>query len=907
MGGRPEDDAEAPTLAQVVTPLTPTVLAGRSSRPEIESLSPGATIGRYRLARRLGAGAMGIVWSAHDPQLDRSIAIKLVHPSLARSDEAASRFLREARAMAKLSHRSVITVHDAGDVEGQLFIAMEMIDGVNLGTLLRGRSAEEVLDWRRWLAIMVQAGEGLAAAHKSGVLHRDFKPDNVLVDNSGRVAVGDFGLATLGDETFAGVLSQRADKTPDPALVRAGDQPIDLTTTGTLLGTPAYMSPQQLRSEPIDARADQFSFCVATWEALYGARPFTVTRDSLDAVLELAATIETGALPDPPAGSTVPAKIRDVLARGLAPTPGKRWPDMGALLAALEAAIAGEAEAVEIVTRPVALRRRRLLWLAGAVAVAGVITAFAVGRRGASESEPRAAVTPPPPPAHARPPASMKKLFNVSFRTGMVLSPDGTRMALNSDRLQVREVDGKGLWSTLLPGSGDEVNHAEFEGDDLRFSVRLRHAVFRWNYAGTGETRIEVEDLGGYWHGKTVLGELVYHSIDKVMSIVDNGRVVRRWQLTTHADGPTPSPDKKRVMYVEAGRFTGTIVIRDIESERVFRSEVHVSPTAVTWVDDQTLLYAIGTLEQPRVMRVSIAGEKFGTPTEVFGLEAGWFGPMAVRGTRLFQIQMQPSPRARLIDRRGDATSTRDLDHASVSLGWIADREYLSWSRNAHRVERRAERAIELTKAVLDGEPANATNAGDVLIAAMRRPAGREALGVSLSTGTQLWRHQDGRTLAVRCAEDLHPPCFAIRALDGEDQVVTLDPNTGELGTTPIHRGKAEDVAVSADGKRLVIVSLNDRATEIDSTGKVIATFDVPISTLRSVAFDPRGGLLFGGTRTRNNYMVGRLHEGVWTLLMQTDDDILSFVRPSPDGDQVLVLARVYAPEVWQIQLAEAP
>ncbi len=900
MGGRLEDDAEAPTLAQVVTPHTPTAHASRSSNPEISGVGPGTMIGRYCLVRRIGAGAMGVVWSAHDPQLDRSIAIKLVHPSLARSDEAAGRLLREARAMAKLSHRSVITVHDAGEIDGQLFIAMELVDGTNLGALLRGRSDHEVLDWTRWLGIMLLAGEGLHAAHRSGVLHRDFKPDNVLVDLTGRVAVGDFGLATLGEETFAGLLSQRADKSSS-----LRSTPVDLTTTGTLLGTPAYMSPQQLRSEEVDARADQFSFSVATWEALYGARPFTVDRDSLDAVPELAATIEARALPDPPVDSTVPAKIRDVLARGLAPDPDGRWPDMGALLVALDAASVVQSPRAPTASRPLARRRRWMLSLAALVAVLGVVTAFVLGRRGAGEAEPRGDIAPPPPAA--RPPLSAKKLFSVSFRTGMTMSADGKRMALNSDRLQVREVDGKGLWSTLLPGSGDEVSHVELDGDELRFSMRLHNAVLRWSYAGDGATRVELDNLSGSWHGRTALGELLYSNQDKVMMIFDQGREIRRWKVSGSVEGLTPSPDRKRISYIEASRFAGTLVVHDVETDHEIRSEVLNSPTALTWFDDQTLLYATGTLEQPRVMRVSIAGGTFGTPTEVFGLETGWFGPMAIRNNRLYQVQMQPSPRARLIDRSGGPTASRDLDHASVSLGWIADREYLSWDRNAHRVERRTERAIELTEAVLDGEPANATNAGDVLIVAMRRSAGREALGVSRSTGAQLWRHQDGRTIAVRCAEDLHPPCFAIRALDTEDQVVSLAPNTGELGTTPIFRGKAEDLAVAADGKRLVIVGMAASVTEIDPSGKVIATWSVPISTLRSIAYDPRGGLLVGGTKFRNSYMVGRWHDGVWSLLMQTDDDILSFVRPSPDGNQVLVLARVYAPEVWQIQLADTP
>src|SRR5579862_3020566 len=138
-------------------------------------LVAGAMIGRYRLVTRLGAGAMGVVWSAEDPQLERRVAIKLVHPMLARSPDASERLLREARAMAKLSHRAVVTVHDAGEVDGRLFLAMELVPGTTLGQMLRVRSPAQVADWRRWLVMMIEAGQGLAAAHEKGVLHRDFK------------------------------------------------------------------------------------------------------------------------------------------------------------------------------------------------------------------------------------------------------------------------------------------------------------------------------------------------------------------------------------------------------------------------------------------------------------------------------------------------------------------------------------------------------------------------------------------------------------------------------------------------------------------------------------------------------------------------------------------------------------
>ena len=297
---RSDDEGTAGAPAATI-PATADTLPASAPLPATgaRTLEPGDLVGRYRLVARLGAGAMGVVWEAEDPQLDRRIAIKVVHPRLARDTAATTRLLREARAMAKLSHRSVVTVHDAVEVDGRLFLAMELVEGTTLGQLLRARTPDALADWRRWLGMMIAAGEGLAAAHRRGVLHRDFKPDNVLVDTDGRVCVGDFGLAALGADA-RGAASGAAS-------AAAADG--ELTATGSLLGTPVYMSPQQLRGEAIDARADQFAFCVACFEALYGVRPFRAG-PGLAAIASLAEQIECGAIAAPPAGAPVPISSR---------------------------------------------------------------------------------------------------------------------------------------------------------------------------------------------------------------------------------------------------------------------------------------------------------------------------------------------------------------------------------------------------------------------------------------------------------------------------------------------------------------------------------------------------------------------------------------------------------------------
>jgi len=289
-------------------------------------------IGRYRVLERRGEGAMGVVYAAVDERLGRKVAIKLLHPHFAGDPTGRARLLREAQAMARLRHENVVLIYDVGthasDADSddeQVFIAMELVEGCDLDAWLK--QAPRSLDER--LAVFLQAGRALAAAHRAGVLHRDFKPQNVLVDGGGRARVLDFGLARA--------LAAPAPGDPEDSL----SEP--LTRTGSILGTPAYMAPEQLRGDPVDARADQFSFCVALYDALYGERPFAAVRRFEP--LQFAAV---------PRDSRVPAAIRRALLRGLAEDPAERFPDMDALLAALGPPIAG-----------------RRGWLAGLLLVGG--------------------------------------------------------------------------------------------------------------------------------------------------------------------------------------------------------------------------------------------------------------------------------------------------------------------------------------------------------------------------------------------------------------------------------------------------------------------------------------------------------------------------------------------------------
>ncbi len=885
---REDDEAQASTIAHAGTP---TAVEDRSSRPNLEDFQRDEMIGRYQLVERLGAGAMGVVWSAQDPQLDRRVAIKLVHASLARSGDASKRLLQEARAMAKLSNRAVVTVHDAGEVDGRLFLAMELVEGTTLGTMLRARDASALADWPRWLDMMLEAGRGLAAAHRAGVLHRDFKPDNVLVDTAGRVCVGDFGLASLGDTSFvSAAVSARWEV----------DKSLDLTTTGALLGTPAYMSPQQLRGELVDARADQFAFCVATFEALYGARPFRVTEVGFDALPALVEAIEAKVLPDPPAGSTVPDAVREVLRRGLAADPELRWPDIDTVLKELERAAKPGRRRMASVVEHSPPRPPRRNWLHIAISVAAMaVVASVVGYFVATRSGPEPAGVPIADPR----PLVAARLFDLPARGRIALSPDGKHIAIASDRMEVRDFDGSVLHSIQI--GVDEVHHMEFDGASLRFATQKTAGISRWRYEVTTAIDPPVYPFSGRWSGSTASGDLVV--FPGAMTLLDAaGHEIDRWSTASVVEIVAISPDKRRLAFVAANRFAGNILVRDLATGVTITTEKLVGATALAWIDDSTLAYALGISDQPTIYRRSVSSTGFGPPTKLYSTRAGWFGEMEVHEGRLFFSDLHPSTRSKMIDRSQAAPKVVDYDRASVgvTLGWTASNELVSWSRDRKHVEIRSGEHARVTDAILDGEPANTTFANEVLIASVRGAEGRETLAVSLVTGKELWRHTDKRTFAVRCAKDLHPPCFAIRNGDGlgDDEILAIDPRTGQFGKQLTH-GVVEDIAVRDDGQRVLIASRTSEVYELDLAGKQTAQYHTTLVTIRSVSYDPRGGVIVAGTLIRNEYRVGRIDEQDFDVLASSLDDILLLIRPAHDGSRILMIARGFSPDVWQLDL----
>jgi serine/threonine protein kinase len=287
-------------------------------------------VGRYRIDTRRGAGGMGVVYEAWDPELERRIAVKLLHPEVSADHQARGRMLREARALARLSDPNVIQVYDVGTTRDQVFVAMEFVEGQTMGDWL----GEGKRPWAHVLDRFVAAGRGLQAAHDVGLVHRDFKPDNVLIGDDGRVRVLDFGLARAAPELDAAATGQAPIPLTDTGLEEVSPSlKAALTQTGALVGTPLYMAPEQFEGRPADALSDQYSFCVSLYQGLYGQRPFEA-----NSIAALVRNVVSGRVLPPPVDTDVPAALEQVLRRGMALEREDRFDSMRALNDALQRA-----------------------------------------------------------------------------------------------------------------------------------------------------------------------------------------------------------------------------------------------------------------------------------------------------------------------------------------------------------------------------------------------------------------------------------------------------------------------------------------------------------------------------------------------------------------------------------------
>ncbi|MCB9703891.1 MAG: protein kinase [Myxococcales bacterium] len=528
--------------------------ASRPNPPRRVLAEPVTLRERFRLGETLGQGGMGIVYAAHDTALNRKVAVKVLHDARSRQPQARARLIREAQAMARVSHPNIVQIFDVGEVDGQIHVIMEFVDGVTLGQFVGGRTGRPG-SWRELVEIYCLAGDGLAAAHEAGIVHRDFKPTNVLVDGAQRPRVTDFGLA-----------SSKA--TLEPCHAAGQDADVTLTTSGALIGTPAYMAPEQFEGQAADAHSDQFSFCVSLWEALHKRRPFTGST-----LAELSGEVLAGELPA--AGMDgVPAELDRVLLRGLARIPEERYPTLDALLARLRAEVRG----------PRGRRWPLLLSGLAALVLVGGLALNAVNVRVPDDLAPASAST----PALIEPlTPTLAKVERLTRTPGIgvqyfALDPAGTKLLYKTN---------EGLWMRAIDKGIPERVETPIPNDGAIFGPR-----------GEG---LMVLSEGGLWHLKGDERELVLDGIGQVynMQLSPDGtrlatttrRSFQLWDLERRAllhtgEGldakPAWSPDSAYLALVWWDKIPdGELAILDREGRLQARVELaHRRSSGVAWL-----------------------------------------------------------------------------------------------------------------------------------------------------------------------------------------------------------------------------------------------------------------------------------------------------------------------------------
>ena len=512
----------------------------------MSDFSIGALIGTYRIEARIGEGGMGAVYRALDTKLNRAVAIKFLSDHLADAN-ARRRFQREAQMASSLNHPHIVTVYDAGEHEGRQYIVTELIDG---GTLKDWASAEQRA-WKQVVELVTGVADGLAAAHQAGITHRDIKPANILVTKNGYAKLADFGLAKLAE-------GSKADLT---RTVTEGH-----TRPGVIMGTIAYMSPEQASGKPVDARSDIYSFGILLYELLTGRRPFTGNTD-----LEVLNAI-THSAPGPLADD-LPVALRMAVEKALDKDPAERYQSMRELVVDLKRVqrLGGTAAVTQtqpaaaispVVVVSAAVRWRPLVW-AGSIAlalVAGILISQWLDK-----------------PL----PAARFKLTQLTFDDGLTtdpaLSPDGTLLAYASDRSGEDNLD---IYTQQIGGGA--VRRTTFPEDDSEpsFSQDSRMIAFRSEHHGGGV--YVVPSLSGdaprliaaggrrprysgdgkwiaYWKGNTVSDFSPTNSSRSYFVATDNGNskeIAAGFAATRY---PIWSPDGKSLLFLGARETSSSI------------------------------------------------------------------------------------------------------------------------------------------------------------------------------------------------------------------------------------------------------------------------------------------------------------------------------------------------------------
>jgi Tol biopolymer transport system component len=492
-----------------------TAISASSASPTgaATDLPKGTLLGHYRIESVLGSGGVGIVYRATDTKLGRPVAIKFLSAAVADA-EARRRFRQEAETASALAHPHIVTVYDVGEYDARQYIVSELVDG---GTLEDWAAAAK-RGWRQSVELLTGVADALAVAHAAGVLHRDVKPGNILIDANGYAKLADFGLAKLVGASATGTDSGR-------------------TQLGVVMGTVAYMSPEQAAGQPLDGRSDVFSFGIVLYELLAGRRPFEGAND-----LEVLKSIAHASAP--PLPDTVPELLRFAVDKTLEKEPDDRYQTMQDLVADLRRATRKSGSQAVIASMPQS-GPRRTAWLGGAAV--GIVLTGAAAVAGLHLWQ-----VPPAPVARMQ--------FSIAapgYRLGgLAVSPDGKQIAYASTANGVRQIWLRpidGLEAHVLAGT-ENVDASFWSPDSRSVAFTAEHKLRKLDVnGGAALTIVESPAFGGGTWGRD--GTILYNSTPTVFGLVSTNGRTSTWPLAPTANDlprvlPQLLPDGDHVVYV---------------------------------------------------------------------------------------------------------------------------------------------------------------------------------------------------------------------------------------------------------------------------------------------------------------------------------------------------------------------
>ena len=893
-------------------------------RPGVIQPRVGEPFDRYLIEERLGAGGMGEVFRAQDTKLRRQVALKIVRvdPTSGKgsASEGAARLLREARAAAALVHPNAVAIFDVGELDGCAYIAMELIEGRNLRAYI-GDASVPIDERVRWLGDVARA---LASAHRAGLVHRDVKPENVMIRSDGTVKVLDFGIARRVQGATASATTREADT---------------ITCEGVVVGTPSYMAPEQLRGDALDGRADQFAWGVLAYELLSGALPWPARSGRLSV---LAAILAQPVEPLSRVVKDIASEVSDTVERAMSKSESARFADMDAVVVALGTKVAHE--------MPARRRRGAMIAVAGVLLIGAGAGAVAFALRGQSVVRRSA----PPEPSASSPssaPSAPVSLPSGEWRerrlTAFAAENPVRALAVTLDGATIAYADQEGVWTAPVSGGARRAvampkEQRAAQPQEIDFFPDGMRLLVGWSTKAGDATWIVPLDGAAPTQVRTAHDSALSPDGARVAFVRDDAVLVGAVQggVTTRV-APlgrdeiallawSPSGEALAVTRVEPGGRSGTLDVAALDGTwtRTIvagRQLGHTGGMRPTWTAKDRVAYA-ETINDEEVaiaeQRIDTAHEPLGPPRRIWQGPLATIGDLTFRAGRFFYVRSD-SQRDVYVGKISADGSKLDAplvrftsSEADDSLaGWLPDGRVLFTSMRdgkariyAQALGTHAAQAIvgddemAAVGALANGDVVAIRHEGAASSVVVASPGG--ALRELFSLGAIPFRF--GRALiCARCSTNGPSRCVIGKNAGEDVELFTFDPTTGAR-SAPLVRKQTTSLlycSLSADASTLYLPERNEIHAVTLATGAEHIVKGPDSSYLQYVSpLDARRSLVTGMGLFDMNYAIGRMDPGGHMTPLWTSDTLwIHSSIVAPNGRDLAAVVRIFDTDVFML------